>query len=56
MVKLTNVIDTRTGQFHSVAYVKEKNLKWFVEEKDESEEEETAEEEAEEGDLPIVSS
>lgn len=56
MVKLTNVIDTRTGRFHSVAYVKEKNLKWFVEEKDEAEGEETTEEEAEEADSPIVSS
>ena len=29
MVKLYNVIDTRTGQFHSVAVVKERNVKWF---------------------------
>ena len=27
---LYNVIDTRTGQFHSVAVVSEKNLKYFV--------------------------
>lgn len=30
MVKLYNVIDTRTGNFHSVAVVKEKNVKYFV--------------------------
>jgi len=27
---LHNVIDTRTEQFHSVAVVSEKNLKYFV--------------------------
>ena len=43
MVKLTNVIDTRTGQFHSVAYVKEKNLKWFID-ADPEEPEEVSEE------------
>lgn len=31
MVTLHNVIDTRTGQFHSVAVVKERNVKYFVE-------------------------
>lgn len=31
MVRLHNVIDTRTGQFHSVAVVKERNVKWFIE-------------------------
>lgn len=30
MVTLYNVIDTRTNQFHSVAVVKEKNVKWFI--------------------------
>lgn len=29
-VTLYNVIDTRTGQFHSVAIVKKKNARWFV--------------------------
>lgn len=28
-IKLFNVIDIRTGQFYSVAIVKEKNVKWF---------------------------
>lgn len=31
MKTLHNVIDTRTGQFHSVAIVKERNVKYFVE-------------------------
>lgn len=31
MIKLYNVIDTRTGRFHSVAIVSRKNVKWFVE-------------------------
>ncbi len=30
MITLHNVIDTRTGQFHSVAIVKVRNAKWFV--------------------------
>lgn len=30
MITLHNVIDTRTGQFHSVAVIKAKNRKWFV--------------------------
>jgi len=30
MVTLYNVIDTRTGLFHSVAIVKKRNAKWFV--------------------------
>ena len=30
MIKLTNVIDTRTGQFHSVAIVSERNARFFV--------------------------
>ena len=30
MVTLYNVIDTRTGQHHSVAVVKERNAKWFI--------------------------
>lgn len=29
-VRLENVIDTRTNQFHSVAIVKAKNVKYFV--------------------------
>lgn len=31
MVTLFNVIDKRTNQFHSVAIISEKNLKWFEE-------------------------
>ena len=31
MIKLYNVIDKRTNQFHSVAIISEKNLKWFEE-------------------------
>ena len=30
MVTLYNVIDIRTGQFHSVAKVKPRNVKWFI--------------------------
>ncbi len=30
IVRLYNVIDTRTGQFHSVAVVSQKHAKWFV--------------------------
>ena len=30
MIRLKNVIDTRTGQYHSVAIVKEKNVKYFI--------------------------
>lgn len=30
LVRLENVIDTRTGKLHSVAIVKEKNVKWFI--------------------------
>ena len=30
MIKLHNVIDIRTNKFHSVAVVKEKNVKYFV--------------------------
>lgn len=30
MIILKNVIDTRTGQFHSVAIVKIRNAKYFV--------------------------
>ena len=29
MVTLYNVIDIRTGQFHSVAIVKKRNAKWL---------------------------
>ena len=29
-VKLYNVIDTRTGKFHSVAIVKEDKVKYFI--------------------------
>ena len=35
MVTLYDVIDTRTGQFHSVAVVKERNVKYFVEAEEE---------------------
>ena len=30
MIRLLNVIDTRTGKFHSEAIVSEKNVKYFV--------------------------
>ena len=30
MVILHHVIDTRTNQYHSIAIVKERNVKWFV--------------------------
>ena len=30
MITLYNVIDTRTGLFHSVAMVKQRNAKYFV--------------------------
>ena len=30
MVTLHNVIDTRTGNYYSVAIVKAKNAKWFI--------------------------
>ena len=30
LVKLYNVVDIRTQQFHSVAVVKERNAKWYV--------------------------
>lgn len=30
MVTLYNVIDTRTGQYHSIAIIKERNARWFV--------------------------
>lgn len=30
LVKLYNVIDIRTDQFHSVAIVKERNAKYYV--------------------------
>jgi len=29
-IKLYNVIDTRTNEFHSVAVASEKNLRYFV--------------------------
>ena len=45
LVTLYNVVDTRTNQFHSIAIVKERNVKWFTpvtigesEEEDEPEE------------------
>lgn len=31
IITLYNVIDRRTNQFHSVAIISDKNLKWFVE-------------------------
>ena len=30
MIQLENVIDIRTGQFHSIAKIKPRNVKWFV--------------------------
>ena len=30
MIKLYDVVDTRTNQFHSIAIIKERNAKWFV--------------------------
>lgn len=30
MVTLYRVIDKRTGNYYSVAIIKEKNVKWFV--------------------------
>lgn len=30
MVTLHNVIDTRTGKFHSIAVVSEKKVKYFI--------------------------
>ena len=30
MVTLYNVRDLRTNQFHSIAIVKERNVKWFI--------------------------
>lgn len=30
MITLENVIDIRTGNYYSVAIVKERNAKWFV--------------------------
>ena len=31
LVKLVNVVDTRTGKFHPIAIVYEKNAKYYVE-------------------------
>ena len=30
MITLTNVIDIRTGLFHSVAIIKQRNAKYFI--------------------------
>lgn len=30
MITLKNVIDTRTGKIHSIAVIKEKNARFFV--------------------------
>ena len=30
MIKLYDVVDTRTGAFHSVVICKPRNAKWFV--------------------------
>ena len=38
MVTLYDVIDIRTGQFHSVAIVKARNAKWFIPAETEGEE------------------
>lgn len=40
MIRLKNVIDTRTGQYYSEAIVKERNTKYFVEAEVEAEDEE----------------
>lgn len=37
MVTLHNVADIRTGKFHSVVVVKERNVKYFVEAEEEDE-------------------
>lgn len=37
MVTLHNVVDIRTGKFHSVVIVKQRNAKYFMEAEDESE-------------------
>lgn len=39
LVTLYNVTDTRTNQFHSVAIVKERNVRWFVSAEEEPSEE-----------------
>jgi hypothetical protein len=44
MIRLYNVIDIRTGQFHSVAVVSQKNVKWFVPAVPPNEEDEEVEE------------
>ena len=44
MVKLYNVVDVRTNQFHSVAIVKERNVKYFIPANTEEVAEEVAEE------------
>ena len=38
MVTLYDVIDIRTGQYHSVAIVKKRNAKWFIPAETEGEE------------------
>ena len=30
MIRLYSVVDIRTGRFHSVAVVSQRNVKWFV--------------------------
>lgn len=35
LVTLTNVIDIRTGKFHSVVRIKERLARWFVEAEEE---------------------
>lgn len=30
MIRLENVIDIRTNQFHSFAIIKKRNAKWYV--------------------------
>ena len=44
MVRLYNVIDIRTGQFHSVAVVSQRNVKWFIPAESPNEEDEEVEE------------
>lgn len=47
MVTLKNVIDIRTGKFHPIARVSDKNVKYFKPAEDESESELEKEEETE---------
>lgn len=48
MVTLYNVVDIRNNQFHSIAIVKERNVKWYVPEKTKNTNEENVETNTEE--------